>query len=232
MARFRPCDASARFLLSRNNMMQKLFAAALLTLVATPLFAQPRRVDLIFDVEGVRQNSKPQEFTPNETRFEPRFGTGGGLGLGINWFFSDRVSLEAKAAVIQSDVRVRITGSDFIAFANLGHAQVYPLTAILQWHLNEHGAIRPYIGAGAAYTILRNIEKTSGGFTGVQFKDPIGLVIDGGLEWRLSTKWGLNGDVRYVPIETSSRATFLGTRSSVELDTRPLLASAGIVYHF
>jgi outer membrane protein W len=218
-------------LLSRNNMMQKLLVALVITLVATPLLAQ-RRVDLIFDVEGVRQNSEPSEFTPNETRFEPRFSTGGGLGLGVNWFFSDRLSLEAKAAAIESTVRVRISGSDYITFANLGNAQIYPLTAIVQWHLNEHGAIRPYLGAGASYTILHNIEKKSSGFTGVNFKDPIGLVLDGGLEWRLSTKWGLNADVRYVAIETSSRATFVGTRSSVELDSRPLIAAAGIVYHF
>lgn len=218
-------------MLSRNNIMQKLFAALVLTLVATPVMAQ-RRVDLIFDVEGVRQNSKPSQFTPNERRFEPRFNTGGGLGLGVNWFMSDRLSLEAKAAAIESKVRVRITGSDYFAFADLGNAQVYPLTAILQWHLNEHGAIRPYLGAGGSYTILHNIEKRSTGFTAVNFKDPIGLVLDGGFEWRLSTKWGLNADVRYVPIETSSRATFVGTRSSVELDSRPLIAAAGIVYHF
>lgn len=211
--------------------MRKLFAVLLLAFVATPLLAQ-RRVDLIFDVEGVRQNSKPREFTPNETRFEPRFGTGGGLGFGVNWFMSDRVSLEAKAAAIESNVRVRISGSDYVAFADLGHAQVYPLMAILQWHLNEHGAIRPYVGAGASYTILHNIEKKSNGFSAVNFKDPIGLVLDGGLEWRLSKKWGLNGDVRYVAMETSSRATFIGTRSSVELNSRPLIASAGIVYHF
>jgi outer membrane protein W len=211
--------------------MQKLLAAALLAFVAMPLAAQSH-VDVIFDVEGVRSNSKPKEFTPNETRFEPRFGTGGGLGFGVNWYFSNRVSLETKAAVIESKIRVRITGSDYIAFADLGNAQVYPITAILQWHLNEHGAIRPYVGVGAGYTILHDIEKTSGGFTGVSFDDPIGLVIDGGLEWRLSKKWGLNADVRYIPIETSSRATFVGTRSSVELDTRPLIASAGIVYHF
>jgi outer membrane protein len=211
--------------------MQKLLAAALLALVAMPLAAQ-RRVDVIFDVEGVRSNSKPKEFTPNETRFEPRFGTGGGLGFGVNWFFSDRVSLETKAAVLESKIKVRTTGSDFIAFADLGRAQIYPITAILQWHLNEHGAIRPYIGAGAGYTILRDIEKSASGFSGVSFDDPIGLVVDGGLEWRLSKKWGLNGDVRYIPIETSSRARFVGTSSSVELDSRPLIASAGIVYHF
>src|SRR5205085_4219062 len=95
-----------RFLLSRNNIMQKLFAALVLTLVATPVMAQ-RRVDLIFDVEGVRQNSKPSQFTPNERRFEPRFNTGGGLGLGVNWFMSDRLSLEAKASLLSSSVRLR-----------------------------------------------------------------------------------------------------------------------------
>lgn len=212
-------------------MKKQLLAAALVTLAAMPLLAQ-RRVDLIVDAEGVRRTARPTGFTPNQTRYEPRFNTGGGLGVGINWFFSDRVSLETKAAILESDVRVRITGSDYIAFADLGRAQIYPITAVLQWHLNEHGALRPYLGAGAGYTILRNIERSGTGFTGVRFRDPVGLVLDGGIEWRLSSKWGLSGDVRYIPMETNSRATFVGTSSSANVNARPVIVGFGIIYHF
>jgi outer membrane protein len=212
--------------------MKNLLAAALLSLVAMPLLAQ-RRVDLIVDVEGVRRTGEAStEFTPNEIRYEPRFGTGGGLGVGVNWFFSDRVSLETKVAALESNLRVRIAGSDYIAFANLGRAQIYPITAIVQWHLNEHGAIRPYLGAGAGYILLHNVSHKVGSLQGVEFEDPIGFVIDGGLEWRLSSRWGLSGDVRYVPIESKSNVTFTGTQSAARIHVKPLLASAGVVYHF
>ena len=212
-------------------MKKQLFAALVAMLVAMPLLAQ-RRVDLIVDVEGVRRTSEPREFTPNQTRFSPRFAAGGGVGAGINWFFSDRVSLEAKAAALESHVRVRINGSDYVAIADLGNSQIYPITAVLQWHMNEHGAIRPYVGAGGAYTILRDIDKSGAGFSGIHFKDPFGVVLAAGLEWRLSSKWGLNGDLRYIPLESNARTVFIGSQSSVNLNSRPVIGSAGVVYHF
>ena len=205
--------------------------AALLFCVALPLFAQ-RKVDLIVDVEGVRRTGHSTSFTPGQTRFEPDFQTGGGAGLGIDWFFSDRVSLEVKAAALESKLSVRTVGSDFILMADLGRAQVYPITALIKWHMLEHGTFRPYLGIGAAYVVLRDIEKETTRFTGITFNDPTGLALDGGLLMRVSKRWALSGDVRYVPIETNSRATFGGTQSSVELNVRPLVAAFGVAYHF
>ena len=211
--------------------MRRVATIVLLLASATPLLAQ-RRVDLIVDAEGVRRTGRNTEFTPGQTRFEPAFGTGDGAGLGMDWFLSDRVSLELKAAALASTLRVRTIGSDFILVADLGRAQIYPVTALLKWHMNEHGALRPYVGIGAGHIILRNVEKQTVRFTGITFKDPTGVVLDGGLLLNLSRRWALSGDLRYVPIETSSRATFGGTSSSVELNVRPLIAAFGIAFHF
>lgn len=209
----------------------KRFAALLaLAFVATPLFAQ-RNWEIIVDAEGVHRAagiSSSFQFEPGTTVYEPRFDNGGGAGAGVNIWFSDRISLEAKAAALVSHLRVRQTGSDYIANADLGNAQVYPITAIIQWHPMEHGAVRPYLGAGAAHIILRNIERR--GF-GVQFDDPTGVVVDGGLRLVLSSRWAAYGDARYVPIETKSTATF-STGGSVELKVRPLIVSFGIAYRF
>lgn len=211
--------------------MRRVATIVLLLACAAPLVAQ-RKVDLIIDAEGVRRTGKNAEFTQGQTRFEPSFGTGGGAGFGIDWFVSDRVSLELKVAALASKLRVRTIGSDFILVADLGRAQIYPVTALLKWHMNEHGALRPYVGIGAGHIILRDVEKQTVRFTGVTFEDPTGLVLDGGLLLNLSKRWALSGDVRYVPIETSSRATFGGTSSSVELNVRPLIAGFGIAFHF
>ena len=211
--------------------MRRVATIVLLLAFAAPLLAQ-RRVDLIIDAEGVRRTGRNTEFSPGQTRFEPSFATGGGAGLGIDWFVSDRVSLEVKVAAVASKLRVRTVGSDFILVADLGRAQIYPVTALLKWHMNEHGALRPYIGAGAGHIILRDVEKKTARFTGITFQDPTGLVLDAGLLLNLSKRWALSGDVRYVPIETSSRATFAGTSSSVELNVRPLIAGFGVAFHF
>src|SRR2546428_4830300 len=201
-------------------------------MTAVPLLAQ-HRVDLFVDAEGVRRNAQNTDFTPG-IRFEPSFDTGGGVGGGINYFFTDRVSLEAKISALASKMRVRVIGSDFVAIADLGYAQIYPISAILQWHMLERGAIRPYVGAGVSHVILHNFSKSVGntGATGIKFKDPTGFVVDGGLELNLSKRRGLFGDARYIPIETDSRATFTGTSAALKMPVRPLIVSAGLPYHF
>ena len=130
-------------------------------LVAIPAFAQ-RRVDIFFDVEGVKRTGRLSTFSPGTTRFEPSFQNGGGAGGGFNLFVSDRLSFEAKVAALGTKSRIRVIGSDFIITADLGWAQIYPISATMQWHLLEHGTVRPYIGVGVVHTILKNINKRIG----------------------------------------------------------------------
>ena len=211
--------------------MYKLTIALLTVLVAVPLMAQ-RRIDFLLDAEGARRTGHNESFTPG-IRFDPQFGTGGGAGAGLNFFLSDRVSIEAKAAALESRLRVRIVGFDFIATANLGRAQIFPISAVLQWHLSEHGTIRPYLGAGVAHVILRDVNRSvTPSATGIHFKDPTGLVVDGGLEFNLSKRFGIYGDARYIPVETKSTASFVPTSSSVQMHVRPLIVSGGIAWRF
>jgi outer membrane protein len=211
--------------------MYKLTIALLTVLAAAPLMAQ-RRIDFLIDAEGARRTGHNESFTPG-IRFDPQFGTGGGAGVGLNFFLSDRVSIEAKAAALESRLRVRIVGSDFIATANLGRAQIFPISAVLQWHLSEHGTIRPYLGAGVAHVILRDVNHSvTSSATGIHFKDPTGFVVDGGLEFNLSKRFGIYGDARYIPVETKSTASFVGTSSSVQMNVRPLIVSSGIAWRF
>ncbi|MEA2328111.1 MAG: outer membrane protein [Thermoanaerobaculia bacterium] len=211
--------------------MYRLTVALLTILAAAPLIAQ-RRIDLLIDAEGARRTGHSEAFTPG-IRFDPQFGTGGGAGIGLNFFLSDRVSIEVKAAALESRLRVRIVGSDFIATADLGRAQIFPISAILQWHLSEHGTIRPYLGAGVAHVILRDVNHSvTSSATGIHFKDPTGLVVDGGLEFNLSKRFGIYGDARYIPVETKSTASFVGTSSEVKMNVRPLIVSGGIAWRF
>jgi outer membrane protein W len=145
---------------------------------------------------------------------------------------TDRVSIETKVAALESRMRVRTIGSDFITTANLGRAKIYPVSAILQWHLSGHGTIRPYLGAGIAHVILQNINHSVSSFSGIHFKDPTGLVVDGGLEFNLGKRWRIFGDARYIPVETKSAATFVGTSASVKMNVRPLIVSTGLAWRF
>src|SRR2546430_13063801 len=108
--------------------------------------------------------------------------------------FGPRLCSEAKVGARQPTPQRGCVGGDFGGTADLGWAQIYPISAVMQWHLLEHGTIRPYIGAGVVHTILRNINERFGPTaTGVHFKDPSGLVLDGGLEFNLGRRWNQIG---------------------------------------
>lgn len=211
-------------------MMKKLILLSLL--VAGPVFAK-NRLDLLFDIEGVRRTGATKSFEGG-TRFDPSFSTGGGIGAGFNWFFSDRMSIETKIAGIESTLHFRVIQGDAVINIDYGKAQLYPISAVLQWHPMEHGTLRPYIGGGVVHVFLRNINRQIRGTaaTGVEFKNPTGLVVNAGLEVAISSRWSLYGDARYVPIETKSRVVFEGTGSATTLNVRPLIVSTGIAYHF
>lgn len=211
--------------------MKKSIVTVLFLAAAMPLFAQ-RRVDFILDLEGVHRQNQVRVISNGSPAIIPEFRNGGGVGGGVNWFFTDRVSLETKVAGLVGGTRVRVIAGDFVGVAELGNTQIYPISAILQWHLLEHGTIRPYIGAGVTYTVLRNISEAIGasGATGIKFKDPVGLTVDGGLELHLSKRWSIYGDARYVPVESTATANFPGTATRIELDVKPLIVSAGIAW--
>jgi len=215
-------------------MHRAVAVAALLFALATPVCAQ-RRVDLIIDAEGVRRTSGTTTvFTPFAIAYVPHFSTGGGAGFGVDWFLSDHTSVEAKVSGLYTRTSILMAGSDFVTIADLGRTQVYPITLLLKWHMLDHGSIRPYLGAGAGHVVLRNINNRTGSITGTRFHDPTGLVVDGGLEWRLSQRFSFVGDARYTPIETQASAQFLGPSptKTVQIHVKPLVVGFGVAYHY
>jgi outer membrane protein W len=197
---------------------------------ALPLAAQSR-FELILDAEGVHRNADAPS-VPDEAglTYQPSFENGGGIGGGVNWWMSGRTSLEVKVAGLASKTRVVLVGEDYVYQADLGWSQVYPITAVAQWHPVEHGSFRPYIGAGVAYVILRNIGKTDTTPEEV-FGNPWGFVLNAGLRVPLSKRWSLMGDAKYIPVETSGTVRF-GTSTQVDLEVKPLVVGVGVVYHF
>jgi outer membrane protein len=96
----------------------------------------------------------------------------------------------------------------------------------------ESGSIRPYVGAGAGYVVLKNIERSVIGAQGIEFDDPTGLVVNAGLLIPISRRFSATADARYTPIETQAKASFAGTPSRVDIEVKPLVVSVGIAYHF
>ena len=204
--------------------MKRLFL-----LLMTTLSLSAGDVELLVDAEGVHRQSGGGASL--SSGYRPEFDNGGGLGVGVNWFFTGRVSLEVKAAVLATEMRLRTVQGDFVGTVNVGSVNMIPVTALVQWHPFEEGALRPYVGAGVAHIFVEDID-AEGLIPRTDFSNPTGLVVDGGVRFSLSSRWSLTGDARYVPIETSGSVRFGDGASEAELDVRPLVVGFGIAYRF
>lgn len=204
-----------------------------LLLVAVSAGAQ-EKVDLLIDLEGVHRTAGLDPVAgASGVIYTPDFDNGGGIGGGVNWHFSSRVSLELKVAALLTGAEVRVVGPDFIGVIELDDSQVFPITAVLQWHPFEKGSFRPYFGAGVSHVILKNIEETT--LTPeIEFDDPTGLVLNGGVRLIMSKRWSMYGDAKYIALETSGSVRFDDTAAPVEADlnVRPLVVAFGLAYHF
>jgi len=201
--------------------------------LAFPVLAQ-ERVDLLFDLEGVhRTGGTESAIGSGGVAYTPKFDNGGGIGGGVNWFFSSRVSLELKIAALLSSGRIGVSaGPDFVGVIKLDDNQIYPITAVMQWHPFEKGSLRPYFGAGVSYVVLKDVE-ASDLTPEIEFDDPAGLVLNAGVRLVTSKRWGFFGDVKYIPLETSGQVRFGDAEpAEADFDVQPLVVGFGIAYHF
>jgi len=207
-------------------------------LLASRLAAQTGTMDLIIDTEGVRRTGHTRvEFRPGTTALDPQFKTGGGLGVGLDYFLGDHFSLEGKVAGLVTRVHLRFIGADTVSTLDLKDAQLYPITAIIKWHFTPmRAAFQPYLGAGVGHVILRDIDTSTLRTINARelhFKDPTGLVVAGGVLVRVSRRWALSADARYIPLETKSTASLVGTNAeTADLNLRPLMVGFGLAYRF
>lgn len=218
------------FLAVAQGRMRRLFPSlALLLLAALPAAAQ-RHFELFVDAEGVHRSSR-HGFSPGESDYVPQFDEGGGLGGGVNWFFSERFSVEAKIAALATRMTLVTAGSDYVATLDLGWTTMYPVSAVAQWHPLPGKGIQPYLGAGLTYVIVSDVEETVGS-PEVRFGNPAGLVVAGGLRIPLGDQWVLFGDARYVPVETRGTIQFGRGTTVADMDVRPLIVAFGAGYRF
>jgi outer membrane protein len=205
----------------------------LLLIAAVPMSAQSRGFDLTGYVSWVDTSS---EGTFDDTTANPvdvNFDGTLGYGLAANVFFGDRISTEFAIVRVESDVSVRQR-----AVNNVGdtQAELMPITAVLQFHLAPNGRFDPYIGAGAAYVLIDDVdapdELNNLDFESLDFDDDVGLALNAGLGIKITDNLGLTFDAKYVPLESSARAVRTGDTADVKFDINPVILSGGLSLRF
>jgi outer membrane protein len=204
----------------------------LLLILAVPMSAQSRAFDLTGYAAWVDTSS---EGTFNEDTANPvdiNFDGTLGYGIGANIFWGERLSTEFAIVRVNSDVGFRQRA---VANSNT-QAEMMPITGVLQFHFAPHGTIDPYIGAGAAYVLIDDVdtpdELNNIDFERIDFKDDVGLALNAGLGIRLTNNFGLTLDAKYVPLESSATAVRTTGNTDVKFKINPVILSAGVSLRF
>jgi outer membrane protein len=112
---------------------------------------------------------------------------------------------------------------------NLGKVSVLPPTLTLQYHFNDAGRIRPYIGAGINYTLFYRNSLAVGG-QGVDITNhSFGPALKAGVEFAVTDKWFVNLDVKKVWIRTDAS---LGDTDLGRLRIDPWIVGFGVGRRF
>lgn len=161
------------------------------------------------------------------------------LGLNFAYMLTNHFGIELLAATpFSHDVGVKGMPSAFAGLnGQLGELkQLPPTLSLLYYPMDSGSAFQPYAGAGINYTWFFDDKLTgeaqSKGFSGLDLQDSWGLATQVGMDYRLSDKLMLNGQVRYIDIDTTGSTSFGGQKVKVEVEVDPWVYMVGLGYTF
>jgi outer membrane protein len=144
--------------------------------------------------------------------------------IGLSYFITDHLAIEAIAATSQHTIKAVGPGTDMAVH----DTWVLPPVVALQYHFLPASRVSPYVGAGVNYMIFYAGRDRNG--VKVSLPDGFGAALQAGVDVALHGKWSANFDVKKVYFSTNANIDNGALKSTVRLD--PLVVSAGVGYKF
>lgn len=144
--------------------------------------------------------------------------------IGLTYFFTDNIAVEAIAGTTQHTVRAK-GGSTNVKIKD---TWVLPPVVTLQYHFAPKAKVSPYVGVGVNYMLFYGGDDKNG--FDLKIDDGFGAALQAGLDVATHDRWTVNLDVKKVFFETDAVDRTNGVRTKVTLD--PWVASAGVGYRF
>lgn len=139
----------------------------------------------------------------------------------LSYFFTPNIATELVLTYPQK-INIDVGGS------KVGSIKALPPSLMLQYHVTELGAFKPYAGVGLNYTIFSKRSNLLDGAASVE-KSSWGPAFQAGFDYMLTKQLSLNFDVKYIRMSTD--VTVLGTKvGRVGLD--PTTWGVGVGYRF
>lgn len=144
--------------------------------------------------------------------------------VGLTYFLTDHIAIEAIAGTTQHEVKAVGLATDVAVHKTW----VLPPVVSLQYHFAPQARVSPYVGAGVNYMLFYN-GKDQNGFK-VDLDDGFGYALQAGVDVALKARWSANLDVKKVFFETDASINDGALKAKVKLD--PWVVSAGVGYRF
>ena len=153
----------------------------------------------------------------------------GGLDVDAAWwaevdftyFFTKNIAVELIAG--WNSHEVTLNGQ------SLGKVGVLPPTLTVQYHFTDLGKLKPYLGAGLNYTYFYDNDLAN---DTLHIKDnSFGGALQAGFDYEVAKNWYLNGDVKYVWMNTDVIVNATGATLG-GLDINPWIFGVGVRYRF
>jgi len=144
--------------------------------------------------------------------------------LGLTYFLTDHVAVEAIAGVTRHAVRAVGPGTDVDVYKTW----LLPPTVTAQYHFMPKARFSPYLGTGpSAMLFFSGSNKNN--FT-TKLPSGMGWAAQAGADYALKGHWSLNVDLKKVWYEADAKIDGGALTSRVNLD--PWIASVGVGYRF
>lgn len=157
------------------------------------------------------------------------------LGLNFAYMLTDNLGIELLAATpFKHDVAIRGTALGDHKLGSIKHLP--PTLSAVYYPLDTKQAFQPYVGLGLNYTTffdssVKGSAKNTG-FSNLRAKNTWGLAAQIGADYMLTDQIMLNGQVRYIDIDTTAYVNYAGNRAKVNVDVKPWVYMVGLGYKF
>lgn len=158
-------------------------------------------------------------------------------GVAVTWFVREDVGIEF---FISPPFEFDLDGVGSLRGVG-AVGRLKSLTPLLlgQWYLKDmHSPVRPYLGAGIAYTIFSDERTTPvldgllGGKAGFAFSNELSWVGQVGVDVSLSERWFANAMLAYLPVDTTATLSIGGFNASQDVTISAWATALAVGYRF
>src|SRR5690554_6249655 len=161
------------------------------------------------------------------------------LGLNFAYMLTDKVAVELLAATpFEHDVAIKGTGAVDGSLGKVKHLP--PTLSAVYYPLESSSVFQPYVGVGVNYTWFFDEETTASAesntpsLTNLKVKNSWGWAAQIGADYMLTENIMLNGQIRYIDIDTEATVDVAGgaAHAVVDVDIKPVVYMVGLGYKF